>query len=494
MVDKKMVRKAIEKCTVLLIVLLAGVPGTAQMHTGIEPSEFQGRRQAVMTAAFNGIMLLHSFSAPKGWSESGFQQDSNFYYLTGLENLHDAILVVDGTSKETWLFVMAPTEKQQRRFSTLSGWDSAYLAPGHQAEQLLGIDHIVAWDGFPDFIDARLKANPKVVLYVDQGGEGKAVADVSNPPGLPPIENPYLLWAAAIQAKWPNANVSDAGPILQDVRAVKSPAEIALMKTAAGYTDAGFRAAMAAIAPGRTNRQIEGAAIEGAFRAGADGISMWPELKTGPVSSRTVYQKFYDYHLQNRTVQAGETVLMDLGFNYEHYKGDVGRTLPVSGHFTPEQREAIDLMDGAYQSGLQAMRDGVSAAEIIRTCTRYAEEHRQGLHSELARRAAVELSKPGAWVMYTHGLDMVEIYPPKDLHTGNTVAFGPDFDVDGEGFYEEDVILITATGHQLINPPLPYSPAGIEQMMAREVRVHHDASQNVKPRLREAVVMVGGRP
>jgi len=67
--------------------------------------------------------------------------------------------------------------------------------------------------------------------------------------------------------------------------------------------------------------------------------------------------------------------------------------------------------------------------------------------------------------MYTHGLDMVEIYPPKELHVGNTVAFGPDFDVDGQGFYEEDVFLITAEGHELINPASPYSAADIDKMM-----------------------------
>ena len=104
--------------------------------------------------------------------------------------------------------------------------------------------------------------------------------------------------------------------------------------------------------------------------------------------------------------------------------------------------------------------------EIIAACSRYVEDHTQRLHSDLARRAALELLKPGTWIMYTHGLDMVEMFPVKELHAGNTVAFGPDFDVDGQGFYEEDVVLITADGHQLINPPLPYSAADIEKMMA----------------------------
>ena len=460
--------KPIVNRQILLFVLLACSFGTALAHMGIDPSEFQARRQSVMNAASDGIVLLHSFSGPKSWSESGFRQDSNFFYLTGLENLHAAILAVDGTMKESWLFVMTPTAREQRRFSgsVLNGWDSAYLAPDHQTEQLLGIDHIVAWDGFADFIETQRKANLKIQFYLDQSGEGKMVADVSNPPGLAPIENPYLLWAAAIKAKWPDANIADATPILHKIRAVKTAAEIALMKKAAEFTDAGFRAAMAAIVPGRTNREIEGAAIAAAFRAGADGLS-WPELRSGPVSSRTVFQKFYDYHLLNRTLQAGETAPMDLGFSSEFYKGDVGRTLPVSGHFTPDQREVIDFMNNAYQSGLKAMHDGVSGDEIIQTCIRYVENHKDGLHSDLAKRAAAELLKPTRWVMYTHGLDMVEIYPPKELHIGNTVAFGPDFDVDGQGFYEEDVSLITADGHQLINPPLPYAAADIEKMTAQ---------------------------
>src|SRR5437879_4331800 len=270
--------KPIVNRQILLFVLLACSFGTALAHMGIDPSEFQARRQSVMNAASDGIVLLHSFSGPKSWSESGFRHDSNFFYWTGLEN-------------------------------------------------------------------------------------------------------PYLLWAAAIKAKWPDANIADATPILHKIRAVKSAAEIALMKKAAEFTDAGFRAAMAAIVPGRTNREIEGAAIAAAFRAGADGLS-WPELRSGPVSSRTVFQKFYDYHLLNRTLQAGETAPMDLGFSSEFYKGDVGRTLPVSGHFTPDQREVIDFMNNAYHSGPKAMHDGVSGDEIIPTCLRHLDNHEDRLQSD----------------------------------------------------------------------------------------------------------------
>ena len=90
----------IVKRTILLFVLLACSFGTALAHMGIDTSELQARRQSVMNAASDGIVLLHSFSGPKSWRDAGFQQDSNFYYLTGLENLHDAILAVDGTTMD----------------------------------------------------------------------------------------------------------------------------------------------------------------------------------------------------------------------------------------------------------------------------------------------------------------------------------------------------------------------------------------------------------
>jgi hypothetical protein len=123
-------------------------------------------------------------------------------------------------------------------------------------------------------------------------------------------------------------------------------------------------------------------------------------------------------------------------------------------------------MNGAYQAGVRLLRDGVTSNEVIAAATHYVEDREPDLRSDLARRAAVELLKPSKWIMYTHGLDMVEIIFPKVVHAGNTLAFGPDIDVDGQGFYQEDVILITASGHEFVNSELPYSAADIEHAMA----------------------------
>ena len=449
--------------------------GNTPAQTGIESSELQTRRQHAMNAVPDGIILLHSFSKPKSWIESGFQQDPNFQYFTGLENLHAAILALDGTTGESWLFVQVPTPKQQDRFAELGGRDVAYLAPSHEAEQDLKIDHIASWDGFAGFIEARLKSRPKTVLYLDAGGPAAMQAAVSNPTGFMPIENPYLLWAAAIKARWPDASIGDATPVLQDVRLIKSPAEIALLRKASELTVAGLWSAAGAVAPGHTEHQVEAAAIDGAMGAGADGLGMWPTLLTGP-DPDNIYAKFYDSDGTDRTLQAGQVLRVNMAFDYQGYKGDIGRTFPVSGKFTPEQSEVLDLMNGAYQACLQALHDGTTPDAVIQAGIHYVEDHKSALRSDLARKAATKLVTMNPWILYSHGLEMVDKFPLQTLKSGYVLGFGPDVDVDGQVFYVEDTLLVTKDGYELINPPLPYSPADIEKTVERYRHVPQDAS------------------
>jgi Xaa-Pro aminopeptidase len=457
-----------KKAILLAAVVFAFSTAIAWSQTSIDPSEFQARRRSLMEKAPDGIVLLHSFSARKRWDEAGFHQDPNFSYFTGMKNLHGAILAVDGTVKQSWLFVATPAQNVREQMSDLKGADSVYLEAGRETVSDLRIDHVMSWDDFVGFIEWRLKADPKLVLYLDDGGDGSGAARNSNPAGLLPLENPYLLWSTAIKEKWPDANIGKATPLTNEIRAVKSAGELVAMKKAAEYSVAGLWSGAAVIKPGRTQRQIEAAAIQGGMLAGADGVSMWPMVQTG--SGFPFVEKFYDYHSGNRVMRAGETITIDVGFDSGSYKGDLGRTFPVSGRFSNEQREILNLLNGAYQAGLRAIRDGTTSEDLIRTCTQYVQEHQQNLKTELEKQAVQKLLDPSTYIMYTHGSEMVEIFTPKVLHTGNTLAFAPEFHIGDQRFYIEDVVLITKDGYELINPPLPYSPNDLEAAIIRERR------------------------
>jgi Xaa-Pro aminopeptidase len=189
----------------------------------------------------DGLIPVHANSGWKRWEDSGFHPDADFFYLTGLKNLQGAILVFDGVTKEAWLFVPPPSARDKNRTIDLQGMDSAFIDPGLESARQLGIEHVVSWTDFIPFIGGRLKSSPKSILYLDDGGQmGSFMGGPGNPPGLLPVANPYILWAIAIHTKWPQAAIGQAFPIIQSVRAIKSPAEVGELKRARHSPQARF--------------------------------------------------------------------------------------------------------------------------------------------------------------------------------------------------------------------------------------------------------------
>jgi Xaa-Pro aminopeptidase len=446
----------------LLIPLLLLSYASAQ--TSIDPTEYQTRRRAVMEKIPDGIIVLRAFSGMKHWDESGFHQDASFYYFTGLANLHGAILALDGTQKESWLFVSprAPFA------ADLRGFDSVFLDPGSQAQADLKLDHVVLWDQFASFVESRRKSSPKLVLYADSAGQtGQMSGDFMTPPGLGPMENPHLVWSTMLRQKWADTEVKDAFAIMDEVRSVKSPAELARMRKAAAVTAEGFWAGVHAIAPGKTQRQVEGAVLDACLQAGSTGPSLWPWVRSGPNAlGNTLFEAFLDYDNMDRTMQAGEVVRLDLGCDSQMYKGDFGRTIPVSGHFDEGQRETMELLNGAYLAGVSQMRPGATSKDVFKATTSYVEQHQAELKSATAKDAAANFLKQPNLPLHGLGVDMAEGVP-KTFQPGNVLCYEPLMTAGNQAFFVEDTFLIVPAGHETLNPSLPYSPRDIERAMAK---------------------------
>ncbi len=454
-----------------LLLLLAFLPRLISAQ--IEMSEYQTRRRSAMEKCADGVILLHAVSGFKHWDEFGLHQDANFYYFTGLPNALGAVLAIDGTTKESWLFV--PPQPKQGLVSlgaTGRGANSAYLSPGPETEASLKIEHVVSWDRLIEFIDARRASNQNQVVYLDSGGQtGSMLGTISNPPGLAPIENPHLLWRNAIQTRWPSLQMRDAFQLLDEVRSVKSPAEIALLRKAAALTADGFWAGVRAIAPGRTERQVEAAVVHACMMQGSEGPSLWPWIKSGPNAvGAKVWEAYADYRNGNRTMKPGEVVRVDVGCDYEMYKGDFGRSIPVSGRFDEGQAESLELLNGAYLAGLKVMKDGVAPQDVVKASINYVEQHKDGLKTEMAKQAADNALKRRDYPLHGLGVDMAD-GTPRVFRAGNVICYEPRFTAGDQAFFVEDTILITRDGYEILNPPLPYSAKEIERAMASNGRV-----------------------
>jgi Xaa-Pro aminopeptidase len=461
-----------KRLALILLLLLTALPCVVSAQ--IEMPEYQARRRSAMEKCADGLILLHAVSGFKHWDEFGLHQDANFYYFTGLQNALGAVLAMDGTTKESWLFVpLQPKQGLVSLGATERGASSAYFTPGAQTEAALKIEHVVPWERLIELIDARRANNPKLVVYLDSGGQtGSMLGTVSNPPGLLPIENPHLLWRNAIQMRWPDLQVRDAFQMLDEVRALKSAAEIALLRKAAALTVEGFWAGARAIAPGRTERQVEAAVVHACMMAGSEGPSLWPWIKSGPNGvGAKVWEAYADYRNGNRTMKAGEVARVDVGCDYEMYKGDLGRTIPVSGHFDEGQAETLDLLNGAYLAGLKVMKEGATSQDVVKASINYVEQHQNSLKTGMAKKAAANALTRRDYPLHGLGVDMAD-GTPRVLRAGNVICYEPRFTVDDQAFFVEDTILITRDGYELLNPPLPYSAKEIERAIANKKGQH----------------------
>src|SRR5580698_1270126 len=449
------------RCFFVMAFVVVGLAAFGQ--TDIDASEFQARRKAALEKVPDGIIVLRAFSGMKHWDESGFHQDASFYYFTGLANLHGAILALDGTQKESWLFV---SPRLGSMGADLHGLDSVFLDPGSQAEAELKLDHVVLWDQFASFVESHRKNNPNLILYADGAGQsGQMSGDFMTPAGLGPMENPHLVWSSMLRQHWSDLEVKDAFGILDEVRSVKSPAELVRMRKAAAVTAAGFWAGVHAIAPGKTQRQVEGAVLDACLQAGSDGPSLWPWVRSGPYAlQNTLFEAFVDYHNLDRKMQAGEVVRLDLGCDFAMYKGDFGRTIPVSGHFDDGQRETMELLNGAYLAGVNVMRPGASSKDVFTATLSYIGQHQSELKTPMAKQAAADALKQKGFALKGLGVGMAD-GAPKSFQAGNVLCYEPLLTSGNQAFFVEDTFLITSGGHEVLNPPLPYAPQDIERAM-----------------------------
>jgi Xaa-Pro aminopeptidase len=166
-------------------------------------------------------------------------------------------------------------------------------------------------------------------------------------------------------------------------------------------------------------------------------------------------------------MQAGEVVRLDLGCDFQMYKGDFGRTIPVAGHFDGGQRETLDLLNGAYLAGVGKMQPGATANDVFKATTSYIEQHEAGLKSATAKEAAANFLKQPNMPLHGLGVDMAEGVP-KTFQAGNVLCYEPMLSTGSEAFFVEDTFLIVPTGREILNPSLPYSAKDIEQAMAEQ--------------------------
>jgi Xaa-Pro aminopeptidase len=419
---------------------------------GADTQELQQRRQRAATAFRDGILMVHARSVPD-YTSDGFRQDPGFYYFTGLANTVGAVLAIDGRSGQSWLFL--PTHPP---LGSLEGSVTS------DAVKHAGVEHVSDWSALAGFLE-KSAATPTTLYYA-------AVA--YSVPDLPPniigdTKRPQNApaWALALAQKWPLFHIQEARDRVNALMDVQSPAELADVRSAAKATVAAVMAGIRAIRPGVSQRSVEVAVEDACWKEGAHGSSFWPWAMAGtnsvfpnPFTSMTRYD-----HL-NAVMKAGDLVRLDVGCEWNYYGGDLGRTVPVSGRYSADQREIWNIFVSAYHAGTKSLREGATQDQVFEVWRSELLRYRESAGSSLARQAVDEWSKRDKvpyWEIHTVNLDTGRVGGP--LRAGETIAFEPIASIGGQGYYLEDMFLVTKDGADLLTPGVPYSADEIEAMM-----------------------------
>ncbi len=451
------------------------------------PEEFAQRRSHLYEAIGpNAIALLQGAPSPAGYVR--FRQTNEFYYLCGVETPH-AYLLLDGSERRAALYLPHRNEARER---SEGKWLSA--EDGELVRRLSGVEAVYGLELLAEHLARYVLRGVRVLYTPLQPAEGlatsrdialRAQADRASDPwdGLPSREGRFL---ALLRERFPQLEIRDLSPLLDELRLIKSPRELELIRKATRLAMEAIAEAMRSTRPGQYEYELEAVARFVFCRHGAQGDAYYALVASGANAW------YPHYHAGTRRMRAGELVLMDYAPDVGYYMSDVTRIWPVSGRFSPEQRELYAFYLGCYRAILRAIRPGKTAQEIKREAAsemeRLLQESRfsRAPHRRAAERfvADYRASAENPNSALGHGVGMathdVGLYRGP-LRPGMVFTIEPALRVPEDSLYIrlEDVIIITADGVEVVSEALPMDIEAIEELIQQEGMLEH------RPRMEE---------
>ena len=441
------------------------------------PEEFAQRRNKVYDAiGANALAVLQGAPSPAGYVR--FRQSNEFYYLCGIETPH-AYLLLDGKTRHAALYL--PHRNERRESSegkVLSAEDASLITQWSGIEAVYGSEflgeHLARSARTPDKTSVYTCFAPAEGFAMSRDLALRAVADFAADPwdGRPAREGHFV---DLLRTRFPHFELKNLTPALDQLRLIKSPAEIAVIRKATRLSCFALMEGMRSTKPGMFEYELDGMAKFIYYRNGAQGEAYYSLIAS---ASNAWYPH---YNAGKRQMQDGDFLLMDFAPDVGYYMSDVTRMWPVNGKFNQWQRELYDFYLACYQAILQAIRPGVTAAQIKQEAVQVmegtlAQSKFSKPHYHAAAKSFVDSYREGAqnsetylghWVgMATHDVG-IDTGP---LRTGMVFTIEPALRVPEEKIYIrlEDLIVITETGKEIISDFVPWDRAGIEKLMAEK--------------------------
>jgi Xaa-Pro aminopeptidase len=360
--DSRQISAVMRGLTAALLILAGG----SATRAGEFQDDLKARRARVLASLDPGAVMI-AWSAPdKVYSTDvnyEYRQDSSLLYLTGLDQEETILVLMPGAAtKNEVLFVREPNARREH-------WNG-HVPTKEEVTALTGVETVYFVSQFEPFITAMFNARNfggrrgDVITEWNtfqaevRAGRGKlALLLGPRPAPSQPLPDAYV-WANKFRERFFGVAMVDAKPIVDDLRQVKTAYEQKVLEKSVLISSDAHKAGMKAAAPGKFEHEVE-AAIEQVYLA--NGAMSWgyPSI-VGSGPNATILH----YGASSRKMEPGDLLLVDAAGNYQGLTGDITRTYPVSGLYSPVQKEIYQLVFAAQEAAIGVARAGNKTQDI----------------------------------------------------------------------------------------------------------------------------------
>jgi len=431
------------------LLLSAGV-ATARFR---QANEEYAARRAKLAAQVDGPVVVFGYTGHEDLSEFAlFFQEKNFYYLTGDDEPGGAVLLIPDPpagkkieGAHEILYLPARDYAQEK-------WEGPKMGPDDP-----GIREKTGFADVQAFANLRAKLEELAKTY----SNFYTLLPGQQEEGYPHLKN----WSEWLKHTVPSANVFDITPAISAMRQVKSAGELALMRKAIDASIDAQLDAMKRMRPGLFEYQVAARMKEIHEFEGCSREAYAPIVGTG------FFSTVLHYSALDQQIKDGDIVVLDVAGEYGDYAADITRTLPANGKYSARQREIYEIVLGAQNAAMSAVKPGATihggAVDLNVIAREYINTHGKDLHGE-------PLGK-----YYIHGLSHhlgLDVHDPgsttRPLEAGMVFTIEPGIYIPEEnlGVRIEDDVLVTKDGIEVLTKRLPRNPDEVEKVMAESAK------------------------
>ncbi len=403
-----------------------------------------------------------------------YHQNPDLYYLTGYREPHAILLIFKEEQKDTDGGTYKEAFFVQPRNAAREMWTGRRLGDAGVKEKLAILNSFKNTD-FKDY-SINFDKFDKVLFYNfqddvrdnarDEGDLFSLISQFKSKTGFQSATN-----SLDAEPQKNNIDLRTLHGLMGELRQVKTPEEVDLIRKAVFISTVGQVEVMKAMKPGMSETEIQGI-HEFVFKKYQSEFEGYPSI-IGAGNNGCILH--YEEN-EKPMVASEEMVLMDLGAEYRGYTADVTRTIPVDGKFSDEEKAIYNLVFKAQEAAMEKIKPGILMSEFTRIARAVVNE---GL-AELGIIATKD-TRHGYFphgVSHHIGLDVHDKNVRSPLVENMTFVVEPGIyipegsDCDpkwwGIAVRIEDDFLVTKDGYELLSAFAPRSVEAIEEMMKQK--------------------------